>query len=396
MKRWILLGLIAAGLIAGVARGAIKVLWVVWGVVALIALVVLLVSLALLALLVVLPRAGKFKEIIALPFAPLVYWLADRDLFFVYRKEATARIILRGDAFEKPLIHWKDYILDVEGNVIEGDVPSSIWADVFGVEPYGLWPFLHVGVIHLRWRDLQETEKGEYKPKFHEEDQGWVHLRAEQYWIKVEAAETKPPERIPLTVGFIVTMRALNPYRVVFVAPVNWTENTMLRLSTLLRSYIASKTLDELLEAKATPDGVWGDLGQELLIQQTLKKEWGVEVLERGIEIREITLSDEYQQAAAAERTAKMRAAAARERIQIEWQAIQQFGDLGRLIRTLEALERSEMAATVALQVIPGLPQVLQSAFGKPPEQATLEEIAALRQEIQELSRRIGGGGRRP
>jgi hypothetical protein len=275
--------------------------------------------------------------------------------------------------------------------VVKGKDPS--WHPLGGLRFYGLWPILDVGIYHLRWWDLQLAEGGRQESVFHEEVIDYVLLKPDVYWVKVEAAETRPPERIPLNVEFLVTMRVENPYKAIFVAPINWVENTTTRLSALFRSLVASSSLDELLELKGDPQGIWKRLGKEPLLQKTLRREWGILVEKGGIEIRDIGIPPEYQEAAAAQRAEAMKAEGTRRRIEIEWGAIEKFGGLGRLVRTLEAVEKSPLAASLSVQAVPGLQEVLRGVFGKAPEALTPEECRALREVLKSYQ---GRGRKKP
>ena len=104
-----------------------------------------------------------------------------------------------------------------------------------------------------------------------------------------------------------------------------------------------------------------------------------------GIQIRSIDIADSYAQAAASQRVEEMKARGQSARIKTEYGAIEQFGDLGRLVRTLEAIEKSPLAASMVVQAIPGLPEVLRGVFGKPSEAVTQQEIKELREKLEEV-----------
>lgn len=328
---------------------------------------------------------------VAIFLALVWFFLAPSNYFFTFVKEGTCKIITRGDSFEKCLIQWDGHTFDHQKTgvdrweVIEGEEP---WHPFGGLRFYGLWPLLDVAIYALRWFDLQRIEGEIEKPQFHEQEVDYVLLRPDVYWTIERGAETKPPERIPLNVEFLVTIRVINPYKAIFIAPINWTENVMSRLDALFRSYIAGKTLDELIEAKGDPGGIWGELKEKDLIQQTFKREWGVEIEEGGIQIKDIGLPEDYQKAAAAQKTEKMKAEGVKKRIEIEWGAIKEFGDLGKLIRSLEAVEKSPLAASLTIQAIPGLAELFRGVFGRPSEGITREELSEIRKALQELSQR--------
>lgn len=77
------------------------------------------------------------------------------------------------------------------------------------------------------------------------------------------------------------------------------------------------------------------------------------------------------------------------QRLQKIYKKIEKFGDIGKLIRTLEAVEKSPLAASMTLQAIPGLPEILREVFGKKPEDVTREDIKAIRAEIEKIAKEV-------
>lgn len=342
---------------------------------------------------VFLPIWGAFPIIIlavAAAFSTLVWsFLAPSNRFFTFVKEGTAKIIVRGDKFEKALIQWEGYTFDYEKSgvkkwkVVEEEEPRHLFG---GLRWYGFWPLLDVGFYHLRWWDLQLTEEGREKIQFHEEDLDYVLLKSDVYWAKIENAETK--DRIPIDAEFLVTMRVINPYKVIYVAPINWTENAMTRLSALFRSYVAGKKLDELLKAKEDSQAICKELKKKDLIRRILEEEWGIQIEKGGIQLRDVALSPEYQKAAAAQEAEGMKAEGVK-----RW--METVGDKALEIRMLEALEKTP-AGILTVHAVPGLPEFLRGILGRTPESLSPEEIQLVRMVLRERQRRQQGqeGGR--
>jgi hypothetical protein len=363
-------------------------------------------------------------------FLMIWYWLAPSNRWFTFVKEGTAKIVVKGDAFSKALIQWEGYTFDDEWNV----VPENVWMkdgevldviDVIdgetgmlkvkkkegegyevvygakhtkkerhlfgGLRYYGFYPIWDILIYMLRWNDIHRSEEKEgeiEKVIFHEEMLDYVLLKPDVYWTKISKAETKPPERIPVDVEFLITMKVINVYKVLFAAPINWIENIMLRLDAVLRGFVGGKTIDQLIDLKGKASAVWVELkGNELI--KNFKTEWGVEILENGIDIKEIGITEEYQKALAAQETEKMKAAGEQQRIEAIYGAIEKFGDLGKLIRTLEAAEKSSLAASLTVQAVPGLQEVLRGVFGRPPDEISTQEFRNLREMIERLSKKL-------
>jgi len=69
----------------------------------------------------------------------------------------------------------------------------------------------------------------------------------------------------------------------------------------------------------------------------------------------------------------------------MEYETIEQFGDLGKLLRTLEAVERSPLAASLQVQAVPGLQNLFSSIYGK--SDVSKDEIRELREEFEKLKK---------
>jgi hypothetical protein len=239
--------------------------------------------------------------------------LAKKNWFFTVVDEGTAKIVLKQNAFYKVLIQWKGRTLNLENWDIV-DESEKIWKEPHhpfgGLRFYGL-PGLHsIKKYDLRWWDLQQTADKKLIPQFHEKKGpdalDYVLLRPDVYWTRVERAETKPEERIPVTVDFLITMRVINPYKAIFNSPISWVENVINRLTAAFRAFIATKDVDGLIKLKSDRRGLWKYFENDPFIKTTLREEWGVQIDEFGIELLELDLS-EYQRAVAAKREQELR-----------------------------------------------------------------------------------------
>jgi regulator of protease activity HflC (stomatin/prohibitin superfamily) len=236
----------------------------------------------------------------------LVVAFAFVFLRFTIVREGTAKVVMRLGKFKKAIMVWEGYILDDKGEVKEGHAFKLLPG---GLAFVGFWPIDKVYKYKFRWRDIQLV-KGEEQVTFHEDPIDYIFVRPDVYWTDIKAAETAPPERIPVDVQFLVTMRVSHPYKALFRAPSNWNENAMSRLNALLRGWVGTKTVDELLTLKEKPEDIWKEFKDTTLIKKIFKDEWGITVEDNGIEIRTIGLPEEYQEAAAAEKKRRFEAAA--------------------------------------------------------------------------------------
>lgn len=252
----------------------------------------------------------------------IYFGLAPRNLFYTLVEEGTAKIILKGGKFYSVIMQWKEYEFDAEWNVIKtGRTSGGILG---GLRFYGLWPVYTILSKVFRWQDVQLVQ-GEEKLLFHEKEIDYVLVKPAIYGTDLKKAETGSSvasvgnpqgamERIPLDVQFLVTMRVVNPYMVFFNAPPNWNEKLLARLNAVLRGYIGSHSLDEILSKKGNPEDIWNDLNTDHEFEKSVKyfkEKWGVQIEENGVDLRDIDMPSEYQEAAAAEKRLGLEAAGA-------------------------------------------------------------------------------------
>jgi len=112
--------------------------------------------------------------------------------------------------------------------------------------------------------------------------------------------------------------------------------------------------------------------------EQTLKKF----TAEREAEAKIVT-------AKAGKEATIITAQAEAQRLQKIYKKIEKFGDIGKLMQTLDAVGKSSLAASIAVQAIPGLPEVLRDVFGKKPEEIGREDIKAMREEIKKIAKDV-------
>ena len=322
----------------------------------------------------------------------LIYWKwAPNNLFFTFVIEGTGKIVVKGGEFSRFLIQWQGHTINQNGEVVEGNEP---WHPFGGLRFYGIWPVYDIYVYRLRWTSLRES--GE--PVQHDVVQDFVLLKDFVYYTELKAAEDK--DKVPLTFGLVITLRIVNPYKALFVVQ-DWLELTLNRIKPLFREFVARHSFEELLREKQAVGGeVWESLDLSGLLSE-IERDYGVKVKPGGIEMKDITPPEDYQKAATLQYLADrekeailVKADAEAGRIQKVFGQIRQLGDLGKLIRTLEALEKSPLAASMSVQFIPGLQDVLRGAFGgRPVEAVPPEDIRRLREAIERLVERLEAKG---
>jgi regulator of protease activity HflC (stomatin/prohibitin superfamily) len=254
---------------------------------------------------------------------------------FTLVQEATAKAVVRLGAFKKILMSYKDYELDKEWNVKPVADIGKKWHLPGGLRFVGIWPLDKVYSYDFRWQGIEIVE-GKEKVVFNERKLDYILVRPDVYWTQIKGAETVAPERIPLDIEWLITMRVVNPYKTLFKAPPNWVENILARLNAHLRDWVATKSLDEILALGKEPAKLLEELKNFNidLFERVFKEEWGI--LLEGIQIRDIILPTPYREAAARRKQLELEAEAKKVQFEIEAKARAQEV-MGTIIEALVA-----------------------------------------------------------
>jgi len=250
-------------------------------------------------------------------------WIIFLVLFFYFirfkkNEEGTAIALKCFGKFSKIIFTWKDYWMDKEGNIwrevkpgekpeegSEGKERSKGWDQKIAGGLFVYFPpFQKIHRYKNRWTDIR-LRSNKMEVELHEEELDHVLLKPAVYAFELTAVETKPSERIPVDVMVVVTLQIRNPYLFLFAAPPTPIEDILARVSAEMREIISSYTLNELLELKETI--LCDAIKEKKVIVETLGK-WGMVLADKGIEIREIGLSAEYQKASSIKKVEEMKA----------------------------------------------------------------------------------------
>lgn len=275
--------------------------------------------------------------LIIVAFSPIFFLLlalalAKINIFFTIVPEGTAKVVTKGNVFERIIFSWQSHFMDSSGNIYDTEkfnsVSDGIWEGkegtdfagkkvkeqkvkgrVFGgIFWVGVWPFYKIHTYNLRWTDIHQDESGGFKIRSHEENnRDYIMLKPALYAIEVKEAETKPPERIRTTVKVLITMRITNPYNFLFVAPPTPLEEIIAKVSVLVREKVGSLTADEIIYLAGEKSTLWEGFKKNKLVTETLPK-WGVRIAEMGIEIKEIGFPVKIQEAMEQEKAQSLRA----------------------------------------------------------------------------------------
>ena len=390
--------------------------------------------------------------LVAFPLIALIAYfvLSPQNRWFTFVKDGTAKIIVKGTAVDKILIQWQGYTFsygeqdfEKKWTVIEGREPSHPFG---GFRFYSLfYPLFDVYIYRHRWTHLHEDGT----VKTHDEWLDFVFLKRDLYVIEIPLIEGKEKTEegaedingVPLGIQIVIPMRIINPYIAIFRVR-RWLPMISGVVQAKLRRFVANYRYKEDLLNLRAGEGIkevqrkagvpeerlaalgedlwekfWGELEKEFIQRGAEKlpderfQIYGVEIEKKGSGVLKIEPGSSYRRfttmtyeterekertiiQAKAERE-RLKTVAEGEKIRIEtvYEAIDKFKDLGRLVRSLEAMEKSTLAASVSVQAIPGLQEVLRGVFGKPPEAINPQEFRELREMIEKLVKEKEGKG---
>lgn len=312
-------------------------------------------------------------------FLIVYFYLAPNNKFFTFVKEGKAKLIIKGGECVNTLIQFKGYEIDHgTGNVVRGEEKHLFG----GLRFYGLWPLYDVVIYNFKWTNVDQ----EGRIIIHEpETLDYVLLKDDVYWANVEKAEDK--NLLPLDIEVTLTIRVINPYKAIFNVQ-NWLETVINRTKPAVRDSVTGKEFKDLIRnPQDIGKGIYERLQGTGLLRE-FEESYGARV--KAIEIKDINPPKEHREATLkkflAEREREkvvVEADAERKRIRAVYKTIQSFGDLGKLIRALEAAEKSPLASSLQVQAIPGLQNLVSSVYGT--SEVGKEEIKKLREEIEKL-----------
>ena len=335
---------------------------------------------------------------------PIIFWgLAEDNIHFTFNYEGTAKIVTRGGAFWKVLLQWEGHELDEKGDVVsveskEKDVLSprrktrrQRFKQLFGgLRYYGFWPLADILIYKMQWWGVNGKGDVDFHPL---ETLDFVLVRPDLYWGEVREAKDK--NLLPLRVEFVITLQVVNPRKALLDIQ-NYLEAVMERLKPAIRDKVTNSSYEELVvdpqdAAELIYEGI-SNLRKEFI------NDYGVKLV--SFDIKNIDPPEDYdaqtmaayiaeQEAKKIERLAKAKAT----EITLINEAVQSFGDLGVTIRTLQALEKSPLAASMIVQKVPGLEAALKS-LGRSKENLSKDELTDILEDLKEALQRIKDSGR--
>ena len=208
----------------------------------------------------------------AIPFA--IKDLANKETFYTFVKQNTARAIMKGDSLSHIIMSYEDHYLNDPyaqwyiPEIPKWEVlPSARWADIIrqhghegkiypsqnwfekriGVFPIGLPGYRSVYNYQFVWSEMRNAKDKDGSPKreiwSRDEKTGFVYVTNFPYATKLSAGENI--ESMPLDVELEVIVRIVNPEKALFRP--NWFQGVMSTVIGEARNYVGGRTYKELL-----------------------------------------------------------------------------------------------------------------------------------------------------
>lgn len=317
------------------------------------------------------------------------YFLAPTNRWFTFVKEGTAKVIVKGDAFAGALIQYEGRTFERHAavqnkwDVVDGE--ESHWLGGFRL--YGFWPLYDIYIYKFRWSGVSEDGTITHK----EEWLDYIILKDDIYWAKVERCEDK--NLLPLDIELLLTIQVINPYKALFNIQ-NWLEAIVNRIKPFVRGYITHDEFKNLIAKKEELGGeLMGEFERIGLLSEFF--DWyGARV--KKVEVKEINPPESYREKTLAPYLAEMdkkaviiTAEGEEERMERVYSRIQKFADLGKLVRTLEVLEKSPEKGAKWVIPLPGGAEFLRDVFGKSPETISPREFKELRDLVETIAKKM-------
>ncbi len=351
----------------------------------------------------ILIASGGFMGMMVLGFCLIYFWWAPNNLFWTFVPEGRAKIVVRADEVRKILIQWKGHVLAEQAmpdqgidvwDVIEGDSPKRRFG---GLRFYGCWPLDDIYVYDFSWTNVAQNGAIEAHER---EALDYMLLKEDVYLAVIGKAEDK--ELLPVDIKLVLTMRVVNPYKAGFLIQ-NWLEAVINRVRPAVRDIFTEDTYKSWISTKKDlADRIINNSKVKEFLEQECRVRYGTEI--RAIEIMDIDPGEDYRKATLAEYLAEREKAkvligaeAERERlkkvaqgeaqrIKKVYEQIKKFGDSGKLLRTLEAMEKSPGEGSKWVIPLPGATDLISQVFpGKDLNSLTSDDIAKLREILEKF-----------
>jgi hypothetical protein len=294
---------------------------------------------------------------------------------------------MRGKTLKKIIMFWQGHHIDEKGDIRDGD---EGWHPFGGLRWIGIYPMDKLYAYEFEWVTLNNQGV----PEFH--DKRWLTyllLKEDVYFYKVENAEDK--NGLPLNFEMVITLKPTNPGKSLFNVE-NWLEAVINRVQAEQIRAIKKYSYEQMIgkekveeDGKEIKDFDFDEAFKKSLadIFSYFDESYGQGVVD--LQTKKVDPGEGYRKATTTkyekEKEAEginVLADAETGRIDKVYSKIEKFGEIGKLIRTLEAAEKSPIVGTTIM--VPGLTQLAGNIFpGNAKEMA--QKVADMDEEIRML-----------
>ncbi|MBU2635320.1 SPFH domain-containing protein, partial [Patescibacteria group bacterium] len=239
-----------------------------------------------------------------------LFKFAPEGIFITQVEEGTGKVVMRLGQAVRGLIQYKDRILKgPDWDVAPGQEKHLLG----GLRWVGIWPFYYIYKHTQRWTSVRENGEA----ISHEEELDSTLFKEKIYHLRLEGAEDK--DGIPIDVDILITGRVVKLYKALF-GPHNYLEQVLNRTRPFFREYVRNYSFMELSAQEQRAGGdLWerlekkemvNDFDEDGNIQKVgeFEKDYGFQVKDGGIEMKNITPPKEYQEAQTQKYLAQMEA----------------------------------------------------------------------------------------
>lgn len=229
----------------------------------------------------------------------LVRKLAERNLFWTFVEEGTAKAIMRNGRFIFAVMSFSGHMFRSDVPLAPGETRSQVqdW-DIVPYQPHrriylpllrnvrwiGLPPFTDAHKYRFSWTSLEEerAESGDLVKKYNFKEAiiDYVLVQDDVYVTKIVTAECR--DNIPLDAVILFGGRVVNPYKALFAVE-RWHEATVNRIGSKTRDFFGQKTYAEIrqIQSAMAGGGTAGTAAQNEMdeayreVTEQVLNEWG-------------------------------------------------------------------------------------------------------------------------
>src|SRR3989338_4255101 len=143
-----------------------------------------------------------------------------------------------------------------------------------------------------------------------------VFLNQIQRDITLQKAETAKGEEIPLNLKAAFKMKVVNIYQFLFIAPKDVIAKVIEIMEAIVRGWVKGNLYDTIQQVKSNGGKMCDQFGPDIQSSiRSIKKDWGIEIIEDSIFIMDVGLLPEDQEAYAAKKRQQLKTAAGAQEI---------------------------------------------------------------------------------